>query len=439
MFATGYAIRSEFFSPHACGPFFAYDVLRYIVVMRKVSLITGFTILSFFFSAVVDAVVVPQPVGMFVLPIEKQIVDDDVILDSKALFDHQRRVRDVLALQTDLGAYHPALAERWLSLAHEAMRLGQSESAANLFQQGLHNLRLNSGLTTDSQIEALNDWITVLRRLGDSEGLSRQLSYRYRIAGLGAESWTDEGLEFALEYYDHELSMLAVAQWHAIERDVLKFAEHLEDVVHRACRGDTVDVTACSALVKRRLQILYLISFAVEPYVEESQSLPLYKPRVLQERSVTNEQLANIERGAFRIGVRMMKEAIELDSGNDELELALADWRWFYGRSGDAVSTYGRLAEKSPELFSEPVELPHGLITASLLPVRKVAQATFSFDVTTRGRVREIREISSTNGARDAIRIKKSLRELRFRPVIDGSAERVKVTVTKTYRETRSR
>ena len=154
---------------------------------------------------------------------------------------------------------------------------------------------------------------------------------------------------------------------------------------------------------------------------------------------MTNEQLANIERGAFRIGVQMMKEAIELDLGNDELELALADWRWFYGRSGDAVSTYGRLAEKSPELFSEPVELPHGLITASLLPVRKVAQATFSFDVTTRGRVREIREISSTNGARDAIRIKKSLRELRFRPVLDGSAERVKVTVTKTYRETRSR
>ena len=407
--------------------------------MRQISLLAGITILSFCFSAGVQAVWVPQPVGMFVQPIKGQNVDDDLVIDSRALLDHEQRVRDVLASQTDLGAYHPALAERWLSLAHEAMRLGQSESAANLFQQGLHNLRLNSGLTTNSQIDALNDWITVLRRLGDSEVLSQQLSYRYRITGLGAESWTDESLKFALEYYDHELSVLAVAQWYDIEREVLKFAEHLEDVVHRACRGDTVDVKACSALVKRRLQLLYLISFAVEPYVEDRQALPLYKPRVLQERSVTDEQLANIERGAFLAGVRMMKEAIELDSENDELELALADWRWFYGRSGDAVSTYERLAEKSPGLFSEPVELPHGLIAASSLPLREVAQATFSFEVTTRGRVREINEISSTSGARDAIRIKKGLRELRFRPALDESAERVKATVTKTYRETRSR
>ena len=407
--------------------------------MRQISLLAGITILSFCFSAGVQAVLVPQPVGMFVLPIKGQNVDDDLVIDSRALLDHEQRVRDVLASQTDLGAYHPALAKRWLSLAHEAMRLGQSESAANLFQQGLHNLRLNSGLTTNSQIDALNDWITVLRRLGDSEVLSQQLSYRYRITGLGAESWTDESLKFALEYYDHELSVLAVAQWYDIEREVLKFAEHLEDVVHRACRGDTVDVKACSALVKRRLQLLYLISFSVEPYVEDRQALPLYKPRVLQERSVTDEQLANIERGAFLAGVRMMKEAIELDSENDELELALADWRWFYGRSGDAVSTYERLAEKSPGLFSEPVELPHGLIAASSLPLREVAQATFSFEVTTRGRVREINEISSTSGARDAIRIKKGLRELRFRPALDGSAERVKATVTKTYRETRSR
>ena len=407
--------------------------------MRQISLLVGITILSFCFSAGVQAVLVPQPVGMFVLPIKGRHVDDDHVVDSRALLDHEQRVRDVLASQTDLGAYHPALAERWLSLAHEAMRLGQSESAANLFQQGLHNLRLNSGLTTNSQIDALNDWITVLRRLGDSEVLSQQLSYRYRITGLGAESWTDESLKFALEYYDHELSMLAVAQWYDIEREVLKFAEHLEDVVHRACRGDTVDVKACSALVKRRLQLLYLVSFAVEPYVEDRQALPLYKPRVLQERSVTDEQLANIERGAFLAGMRMMKEAIELDSENDELELALADWRWFFGRSGDAVSTYERLAEKSPELFSEPVELPHGLIAASSLPVREVAQATFSFEVTTRGRVREIKEISSTSGARDAIRLKKGLRELRFRPAFDGSAERVKATVTKTYRETRSR
>ena len=80
------------------------------------------------------------------------------------------------------------------------------------------------------------------------------------------------------------------------------------------------------ALVKRRLQLLYLISFAVEPYVEDRQALPLYKPRVLQERSVTDEQLANIERGAFLTGVRMMKEAI-----NSTPAMMSSSWPWQIG------------------------------------------------------------------------------------------------------------
>ena len=81
------------FLPAHLRAFFAYDVLRYIVFMRKVSLLTVFTILSFCFSAGVQAVLVPQPVGMFVLPIEGQIRDDDVVVDSRALLDHERRVR----------------------------------------------------------------------------------------------------------------------------------------------------------------------------------------------------------------------------------------------------------------------------------------------------------------------------------------------------------
>jgi hypothetical protein len=246
-------------------------------------------------------------------------------------------------------------------------------------------------------------------------------------------------LNFALEYYDHELGVLAVAEWYNNEREVLKFAEHLEDVVHRACRGDASDPVTCSALVKRRLQLLYLICFAVEPYLEERQGLPLYKPRVMPERSVTDDQLETIERGAFLTGVRMLKEAIELDEKNDELEAALADWRWFHGRTGDAVNTYERLARKVPAQFAEPLALPHGLIDELQGPITTAARATFSFDVTTRGRVRDINEVSSTEGPRDAIRIKKNLRELRFRPALDATGERIKATITKTYQETRPR
>ena len=288
--------------PALVRAFFCLLFLRYIVRMYKTSCVTVFTVLALW-SWAVQAVVVPQPVGMYITPVQDYFESDIVTVDSGALLAHEGQIRDVMAAQVDLGAYHSSLAERWLELAHEAVRLGQSESAANLFQQGLHNLRLNTGLTTDSQIDALNDWIVVLRRLGDSEGLSRQLSYRYRITGLGADPWSKESLKFALEYYDHELGVLARAEWYNNEREVLKFAEHLEDVVHRACRGDASDSDTCSALVKRRLQLLYLICFAVEPYLEERQGLPLYKPRVMPERSVTDDQLETVERGAFLTGV----------------------------------------------------------------------------------------------------------------------------------------
>jgi hypothetical protein len=78
------------------------------------------------------------------------------------------------------------------------------------------------------------------------------------------------------------------------------------------------------------------------------------------------------------------------------------------------------LARKVPAQFAEPLELPHGLIDESQGPITTAARATFSFDVTTRGRVRDINEVSSTEGRRDAIRIKKNLRELRFRPALDA-------------------
>ena len=139
---------------------------------------------------IAGAVLVPQPVGMFVEPVRGDYVSDDKLIDSTGLLDHTRRVKGVVELQATLGAYHASLGEKWLEIAHEAVLLGQSEDAAAFFQLGLHNVRLNSGLTTKSQGGALSDWIVVLRKVGDSEALSQQLAYRYRLTGLDVATMT---------------------------------------------------------------------------------------------------------------------------------------------------------------------------------------------------------------------------------------------------------
>lgn len=387
---------------------------------------------------IAGAVLVPQPVGMFVEPVRGVYVSDDKMIDSTGLLDHTRRTKDVVELQATLGAYHASLGEKWLELAHEAVLLGQSENAAAFFQLGLHNVRLNSGLTTKSQVGALSDWIAVLRKVGDSEALSQQLAYRYRLTGLDATVLTEEQLDFALQYFDHELAMLATSSWHNRDREILRLHDDIEDVVDRSCEGDSAQAAACLAFVKRRLYLLYLTVYAVEPYVQDQKRSLLYSPKLMADRSPTDEQLEVIERGAFLTGIRMLEDAQDFVGADDELELLLADWRWFFDRTGVAMKTFSRLAQEDPERFEQPVELPHGLIEQTSLPATASdARATFTFQVSTRGRVRNLRAVLGTEQSSVPRKLRAGIRELRFRPAVSAGGEALQVNLTKTYRETR--
>ena len=90
-------------------------------------------------------------------------------------------LRDAVAqaetTQARLGPYDPTLAPLWLSLANRALALGDEEQAAILFQRSIHNLRLNEGLTSLTQMDALENWIASLREIGDGETLDEQLTY----------------------------------------------------------------------------------------------------------------------------------------------------------------------------------------------------------------------------------------------------------------------
>ena len=413
--------------------------LRYIDAMYKS--VSKQVLLCFLIvlSPATKAVLVPQPIGVRIAPLTQVVIFDDAVIDSSALLAHEQTLQRVIERQRTLGAYHPELAKSWLDLAHEAVRLGQSESAANLFTQGLHNLRLNAGLTTDSQISALSEWIGVLRRLGDVDGLSRQLEYRYRITGFGGSFATDQSVEYALDYFDHELSLWAVKPWDFDQREVLKFAEHLEDVVDRACEAGSADLGVCGALVKRRLQMLYLIVYAVEPYIEERQSLGIQTQRRISQPSITDDRLEMIERGAFRAGVRMLERAIERVEDPDELELALTDWRWFFGRTAGADEVYARLSDRGDDGISKPVELPHGLINNSTVGYTSEPDetATFGFRVTKRGRVRDIKATSASQNSRAKRLVRVALRDVRFRPAIGPDGSAVGFDVEKTYQLTR--
>lgn len=395
----------------------------------------GWFVCGLLMSEPAFAVLVPQPIGTYIEAVEGQTFTDDVFVDSAALLAHERRVEQVVGLQVQLGAYDASLSQLWLDLAHEAVRLDQPESAARFFQQGLHNLRLNEGLTTSMQVQALTDWISILRRLGDTDSLGEQLRYRYRITGFGVSDWTEEHLTYALEYFDNELARFATTDWLSIENTVLRFERHLDDVIERSCGGDSASATWCAPLVKRRLHLLYLIAFAVEPFVGDSQTRTALPPKFLEDRSIYDDQLVALERNAYQSGVRMLEKAIALGESQVDLQLALADWRWFFGRRGAAKKVYRELHGSNPELFDTAQALPQGLSG----PVTSRAEqgavsSAYRFTVNKLGRVRDLSlQTEQVKGA-DVNRIRKALRDIRFRPSLDTDGEVRESEVSRQYR-----
>lgn len=403
--------------------------------MKYPSALLGCVLCGLLHSLPASAVIVPQPMGMYIEEVDGLRVDDDLAVDSASLLSHERRVQEVLELQSRLGAYDQSLGQKWIDLAHDAVKLNQPESAARLFQQGLHNLRLNDGLTTDKQVSTLSDWISVLKRLGDTDSLGEQLQYRYRITGFGATDWDDESLEYALEYFDNELTRFATTDWLANENKVVRFERHLDAVIERSCEGESATAAWCAPLVKRRLQLLYLIAFAVEPFVEDRQTRNSLPPKFLGDRSLYDEQLVSLERNAYQSGVRMLEKAIALADGQVDLELALADWRWYFGRRGAAKDVYRALHDSHPEMFAAAQALPQGLIgpvTSRADP--EALSSNYRFTVNKLGKARDLLLQAGDGEGTDPNRVRKALRDIRFRPSLDSEGEVVESEVVASYR-----
>ena len=386
-----------------------------------------------------DALGTPQPIGMFIELTPNSEIADDFVVDYERLIVHERRVVEAKALEQRLGPYSSQLAETWLELAHEAIDLGQREIASALFQKGLHNVRLNAGLTTNKQLSALTDWIAVLRRTGNQSALIQQLGYRYRITGYGTTPWDVDRLTYALQYFDYQLALLAVSEWKREESHVIKLAKHLEGIVEDACGGSNANRQACLQLTKRRLQLLYLISYAVQPITEDPRLFPFDNQRELNEPTMSEEKLLSVHRNAYQAGVKMLNRGIDYLAGSDELELALADWRWFNGKTTQARKMYARLAKVLPAEFVLPVALPHGLIEEGLhtAVADENKSATFSFDITANGKVRNIVEQADAKKDRSTLTLRKHLKQLKFRPVVAENGNRIKMRLTRSYRKTR--
>ena len=131
----------------------------------------------------------------------------------------------------------------------------------------------------------------------------------------------------------------------------------------------------------------------------------------------------------------MLEKAIALAEDQTDLELALADWRWYFGRRGAAKDVYRELYESHPELFSVAQALPQGLTAAVTSRADPEARpSSYRFTVNKLGKARDLSLQAGSGEGTDPNRIRKALRDIRFRPSLDSKGEVVESEVVGSFR-----
>ena len=385
-------------------------------------------------SSAVLSTDIPAPIGLDIRPVasSSEAANPSVAIDAAELSALRDAVSQAEAKQATLGPYDPTLANVWLSLANRALALGDEAQAGALFQRSIHNLRLNEGLTSPTQIDVLDNWIESLRRSGDNTALGNILTYRYRLVGFGAEIWTRERVAYAVDFLDHKLFELTQGNWLNREREILWLLEHVSSATDEACFQPTSSIEWCRPLAKRHLAALYFVEHRVTPFVEDQRELYFPPPRNLRDPSETY-RLEYEESRAIREGSRLLKRLEEL-AESDDVEIALlhADWQWIHGRNIDAMRRYQSIWVQEPKALREPVPLPWGLgaTMSTVMESGERPSALLSYTVSVFGKPRNIVELDAEDSSGQ--RIRKALRKLKFRPAfVDG--ERIESEQTQRF------
>ncbi|HEY7776333.1 MAG TPA: hypothetical protein VIC02_07305, partial [Kineobactrum sp.] len=102
--------------------------------------------------------------------------------DAAVRAEQQQQLRQsITALESEYGAYGPALPERLLSLGLSLQEQGRHSDAIAVFKRGTHLARVTSGLYSAEQIPLLQSELASLAALGDHHTADQRQNYLYRV------------------------------------------------------------------------------------------------------------------------------------------------------------------------------------------------------------------------------------------------------------------
>jgi len=103
-------------------------------------------------------------------------IDPEVHLSDAALIE-----REIAALETDLGPFHPEVGERLTALGRHYLAQENVEQALKSFDRSLDILRRQHGLYSEQHIPVIQQKINALRQLGRWQAVDNYYDYLYWV------------------------------------------------------------------------------------------------------------------------------------------------------------------------------------------------------------------------------------------------------------------
>jgi hypothetical protein len=223
-----------------------------------------------------------------------------------------------------------------------------------------------------------------------------------------------------------------------------------QQILDLAAQDPAVSQSSYRALALSQLRNLYLVQDRQRPALEDSGAPPESLGSAgWNQQDINEHRLESVQRKALSHGRELLQDLIDRAPAGQLVELAsiyleLADWNQWNDRRADALAAYGQAAEllqqaDKPALLEEwlgaPEELPaNGAFLRPASDPEEGAVMHARFDVSARGRAHNI-EASAANEADEgkAIRFKRALAQVRFRPRYIGSEPTEQLQVSRDY------
>ena len=358
--------------------------------------------------------------------------------------------RDTLAgIESDQGAYAPALPELLISLGQALQQQGRYKEAADVFKRGVHLARINNGLHSAEQIPFIQGEINSSLAAGDLIEADQRQEYLLTVQQRSLASG---------EVYVQAMMQQASWQYSAYKRGIGENERHFSRLLrmldlYRLVINDILEREGDSSPkllqpLREMLRAQYLMST-----YRDGSGMNADSNAASDRFRFNSYRMQNFKRGnSVILAIYKLQQKLfgEHALPATETIVMLGDWMLWHDKRDSAIKAYQdalrELAElddaqvQIKNLFGEPVALPDidGIRPLPPLASEEQGDILLEFGISTRGRIVElvrlnVDENEDVDFKGKAHRLMRNLRKTKFRPRFADGEPTVTEKIVRAY------